>query len=102
MTTAPGQATISVVTKVFPLAFLLYFFKTIVAVDGASQVLPWGEHAFPVAPGSHEVSVCFKYFFGPMGKATLSVPVAEGQTARVSYRSPLIVFMKGKITLLQA
>jgi hypothetical protein len=94
-----GQGAISVRTKTFPLAFLLLLFKTLVTVDAMTYELPWGEHTFPVPPGTHQVQVCFKYLFGPVGANSLSVEVAPGQTASVLYRSPFIVFMKGKISL---
>jgi hypothetical protein len=86
-------------TKIFPLAFLLLLFKTIVTIDGVPSVLPWGEYVFPVAPGTHQVEVCFKYLFGPMGANGLTVSAAPGQTVSVLYRSPFIVFMKGRISL---
>jgi hypothetical protein len=98
---APGQGTVVVRTKTFPLAFLLLFFKTIVTLDGTPWELPWGESVFPVAPGVHEVHVAFKYFFGPVGANSLQVQVAAGQTVTVAYRSPFLVFMKGKIQLVE-
>ena len=97
---APGQASIVVRTKIFPLAFLLYFFKTVVTVDGTSWELKWGESVFPVAPGAHEVQVASKYIWGLIGKNSVQVQVAAGQTVTVAYRSPFLVFMPGKIKVL--
>ena len=99
--TAPAQAQTGIVvrTKPFPLAFLLYLFKTIVTIDGASSELKWGEHFFPVAPGQHEVGVAFKYLYGPMGANGATVQVTEGRVTQVAYKSPFIVFMKGKISV---
>jgi hypothetical protein len=93
------QSAIVVKTRVFPLAFLLYLFKTLVTVDGTTWTLPWGEHTFPVAPGTHQVGIAFKYIFGPTGANQATVQVAPGQVVQVDYRSPFIVFMKGKLTL---
>ena len=95
----PDQTGIVVKTKVFPLAFILLLFKTTVTIDGQPVVIKWGEHFFPTPPGTHEVRVSFKYIFGDMGENRVTVPVAAGQTARVNYRSPFIVFLKGKIAL---
>jgi hypothetical protein len=95
----PDQTGIVVTTKVFFLAFLLLLFKTTVTVDGSPVVIGWGEHFFPAAPGTHEVRVSFKYIFGDMGENRIAVPVTAGQATRVDYRSPFIVFMKGKIAL---
>ncbi|HEX4218806.1 MAG TPA: hypothetical protein VHZ02_10585 [Acidimicrobiales bacterium] len=93
----PSQTGIIVRSKVFPLAFLLLLFKTTVTIDGVPIVIKWGEHFFPAAPGTHEVRVSFKYIFGDMGENLVTVQVAPGQTPRVNYRSPFLVFMKGKI-----
>ncbi len=96
---SPDQTGIAVKSRVFPLAFLLLLFKTTVTVDGMSYVMPWGEHFFPVAPGAHDVRVSFKYIFGDMGENGATVQVAPGQVTRVHYRSPFIVFLKGKIAV---
>jgi hypothetical protein len=95
----PDQTGIIVQTKVFFLAFLLLLFKTTVTIDGVPVVIKWGEHFFPAAPGTHEVRVSFKYIFGDMGENHVTVQVGPGQTPRVSYRSPFIVFSKGKIAV---
>ena len=98
---APGQATIVVRTRIFPLAFLLYLFRTVVTVDGTPWELKWGESVFPVAPGWHEVKVASKYIWGLIGINSVDVQVAEGQTVTVAYRSPFLVFMKGKIAVVE-
>jgi hypothetical protein len=95
----PEQPGIIVKSKVFPLAFLLLLFKTTVTIDGSPAVVKWGEHFFPAAPGTHEVRVSFKYIFGDMGENRVTVQVAPGHNPRVIYRSPFIVFLKGKIAL---
>jgi hypothetical protein len=95
----PDQPGIIVKSRVFPLAFLLLLFKTTVTIDGSPAIVKWGEHFFPAAPGTHEVRVSFKYIFGDMGENRITVEVAPGQNPRVDYRSPFIVFLKGKIAL---
>jgi hypothetical protein len=63
-----------------------------------SELAKWGEQFIPTGPGEHSVSVFFKYLFiKEAGKASASVSVPEGQTARITYRAPWIVFMPGKI-----
>ena len=102
-TPAAAQTGISVKAAIFPLAFLLLLFKTNVTIDGVNSELAWGEHFFPVAPGRHDVRVSFKYLFWPrMGENGMPVDVVAGQVVRVSYRSPFLVFMKGKISLAPA
>ena len=102
MTPTPAPSGISVTTRVFPLAFLLLLFKTTVTIDGTPNVLRWGEHFFPVAPGTHSVYVTFKYLFGDMGGNGVTVEVPAGQVVRVHYRSPWLVFLKGRITIDQS
>jgi hypothetical protein len=99
-----GDATgILVSTKIFPLAFLLLLFKTNVSIDGVTSVLKWGDHSFAVPPGTHEVSVSFRYLFSSqMGRASLQVEVVPGQTTTVLYRSPFLVFMGGSMKVVGA
>ena len=98
---AEGNTGIRVTTKFFPLAFLLFFCKTIVTIDGAAaQVLPWGSHLFTVPPGTHEVSVSFRYFFfGTYGENRITAEVHAGQVTPVRYRAPLVVFMRGPMAV---
>ena len=89
---------VQLTTKIFPLAFLLLFFKTNVSVDGEAKVEPWGTHFYDLAPGKHSIRVGFRYFFSKnMGENAIDVEVALGQTVKVKYRSPLIVFSAGSI-----
>lgn len=100
MTTPDATSTgIMVKSRIFPLAFILLLFKTIVTIDGTPALTPWGEHFFPGPAGQHEVQVAFKYLFGPMGANRVTVNVVEGQVTRVNYRSPFLIFMKGKISV---
>jgi hypothetical protein len=96
-----GTATgIQVTTKIFPLAFILLFFKTNVAIDETTSVQPWGSHFFSVAPGNHEVAVSFRYIFSKtMGENRITAEVRPGQVTHVRYRSPFIIFMRGSIKL---
>ncbi|MEA2476347.1 MAG: hypothetical protein QOF16_1629 [Actinomycetota bacterium] len=89
---------ISVKASFFILSFILFFFPPTIVVDGNAQKAKWGEQFIPTGPGEHSVSVFFKYLFiKEAGKASASVSVPEGQTARITYRAPWIVFMPGKI-----
>ena len=90
-------------TKIFPLALLLLLFKTNVSIDGVTSVLKWGDHFFAVPPGTHEVSVSFRYLFSSQtAKASLTADVVPGRTTTVLYRSPFIVFMSGSIKVVAA
>lgn len=89
---------ITVKTGFFFLAFLLFFFPPTVVIDGNAQKSKWGEQFFPTTPGEHTVKVFFKYMFlKEAGPASTTVQVPDGQSVRVSYRAPWIVFMNGRI-----
>ncbi|MDA8147739.1 MAG: hypothetical protein M0Z93_03040 [Actinomycetota bacterium] len=93
-----AQTAIEVRARIFPMAWLLLFFKTTVTIDEVDHVVPWGRHVFPVEPGQHEVRVSFRYIGAPrMGENGLTVDVARGQTVRIYYRSPFLIFLQGKI-----
>lgn len=91
---------IEVTTGYMVLAFLLAAFKTRVAIDGRVYELPWGTNTFPVNPGRHRVRVSFKYLIpSDAGGNEVDVDVKPGETVRVGYRAPWLVFLKGKITV---
>jgi hypothetical protein len=59
----------------------------------------WGTKLFPTGAGSHNVTISFKtYWFIPSNKATTSVTVAEGQTAKVEYETSWFFLLAGKIS----
>jgi hypothetical protein len=93
------MATIKLVTKFFPLAFLLLLFPAQASVDGGeTQKVGWGTTDLQVTPGSHRIEVWFPYFFVfNVGKASTEVTVAEGETKTVTYKAPWLVFLPGKI-----
>jgi hypothetical protein len=99
MTTPAETGTITVRTRIFPLAFILLLFKTTVTIDGVANELPWGEHSFPVAAGAHELEITFKYLFGDMGRAHARLEIGAGSVVRIDYRSSFIVFMPGKLEI---
>ncbi len=96
---APGGSAIAVTTKFIPLAFILYFFKPKVVLNG--HELPqqgWGRQVIPVQPGQYHLEVYTPYFLPPkVGQSALDVPVAPGQTVELEYKVPAVVFMKGSL-----
>ncbi|MEA2421974.1 MAG: hypothetical protein QOF55_1073 [Thermoleophilaceae bacterium] len=96
------MATINLITKFFPLAFILFLFPPRVEVDGTpAQRIKWGANPIQIAPGQHHLVVYFPYMFimPRAGKAEVDVSVAEGQTVTVTYKAPWLVFLSGKITV---
>jgi hypothetical protein len=82
-----------------PMAWLLYFTKLTVSIDGNAQTLGWGTHVFPTSAGIHELQVTCGYLGSPRWPATLKVPVTEGQETRVSYSTPPWMFAQGKMSI---
>jgi hypothetical protein len=96
---APAGATgIEVTTGFFWLAFLYFFFKPTIVIDGVPTKTTWGTQFFGVAPGRHHVHIFFRYVFMDAGQGDVDVDVAAGQVRRVKYRTPWFVFSKGKIS----
>lgn len=91
---------LSIETKIFPMAFLLLFFKTNVSIDGVTRIVAWGTSFYELNPGQHQVEISFRYFFGRvMGESSIEFDVIEGQTVSVKYRSPFVVFSPGHISI---
>lgn len=98
------MATINLITKFFPLAFLLYLFPAYVEVDGGPrQKVGWGTTQLQVAPGQHHLAIYFPYMIiiRRAGESQVDVNVQEGQTVTVQYKAPWLVFLSGK-TAVQA
>jgi hypothetical protein len=82
-----------------PLAWLLYFTKLTVSIDGKAQVLTWGTHVIPTTASPHKMEVSYGYLGKQRGPAALDVPVVDGQVTRVSYTTPPWMFAKGKLNI---
>ncbi len=98
MTTPPGQATLLVNATHSPLAWLLYFTKLTVEVDGDARPGRWGERSVSVTPGPHEVKVYFTYLMkARTGEAAVSVVASQGSPASVRYKAPRLMTSAGRI-----
>jgi hypothetical protein len=96
-----GQAGegIAVNTQFFPLAWVLFFVKPKVAVDGQEiPVSGWGRTHVPARPGQHHVHVYVPYFLPPkMGPADARADVRPGQVAELEYKAPIWAFSAGSL-----
>jgi hypothetical protein len=96
-----GQAGegIAVNTQFFPLAWVLFFVKPKVAVDGQEiPVSGWGRTHVPARPGQHRVHVYVPYFLPPkMGPADATADVRPGQVAELEYKAPIWAFSAGSL-----
>jgi hypothetical protein len=100
MTTASGQATLLVTAKHNPLAWILYFCKLSVEVDGDAQPGKWGQRPVSVAPGPHDVKVYFKYLMkARCGEAAVNVVATDGHTVAIEYKAPKLMTNPGRIAV---
>jgi hypothetical protein len=95
-----GEIGIRVQVKFFPLAFLLFFFKPRLCLDGGQPAtVKWGDTFLPAAPGRHSVRCYVPYLYlRHMGDSTIEVDVPPGGVVNVRWRAPLLVFLKGTWT----
>jgi hypothetical protein len=94
----PGEG-IAVDTQFFPLAWLLFFFKPKIAVDGQeTTALAWGRTVLPARPGQHHVHVHVPYFLpSKLGPADATADVRPGQVAELEYKAPMWAFSPGSL-----
>lgn len=86
-------------TQFFPLAWLLFFFKPKIAVDGQEMpVSGWGRTHLPAGAGQHHVHVHVPYFLpSKLGQADATADVRPGQVAELEYKAPLWAFSAGSL-----
>ena len=100
MANTEQQTGIMVVGRHLSLAWILFFTKLTIEIDGVPHVGPWRPHFVPATPGSHEITVFFKYIGQPRcGEATMSVTVPDGTTVGIQYRAPKLMTSPGKLAL---
>jgi hypothetical protein len=93
-----GQTAIAVTTKFFWLAWIFFFIKPKVFLNGHEVAAVWGRNVIPVQPGQHHLHVHVPYFLPPkVGPADLAVPVHPGQTVELEYRAPVWAFSRGSL-----
>jgi hypothetical protein len=93
-----GQTAIAVTTKFLWIAWIFFFIKPKIFVNGHEVAAVWGRNVIPVQPGQHHLHVHVPYFLPPkVGSADLPVPVQPGQTVELEYRTPVWVFSGGSL-----
>lgn len=70
----------------------------LVTIDGYPAPVQWGQNAFPVVPGQHQLQVSSNYMW-KYGTADLPVVIQPGQSVEVHYSGPLVTFVRGNIGL---
>ena len=101
----PPRQGVLVSTGHFVLDWTLRFTRPTVTLDGHPYQHPWGEHFYPLEPGSHQLQVSYPYLrLSQAGQASAQFDVAPNQVIRASYRTPrsvLMAFLPGKLTVAQ-
>jgi hypothetical protein len=94
-----GGDGIAMVAKFFPLAFILYFFKPNVTINGQQYQVPWNQRTpIQLPPGQYQVHANTPYLgMFNIGKADLAVNVGGGQPVELEYRAPLFMFSAGSL-----
>ena len=90
---------IAVTTQFFPLAWVFFFVKPKIFVDGhEAPPAPWGRTVVAAGPGQHHVHVFTPYFLPPrLGPADAVVDVPSGQVVELEYKAPLWSFSPGSL-----
>lgn len=90
---------IELTAKHNPLAWLLYFTKLTVVVDGQPERRSWGTNVIQAEPGLHHLEISFGYLGRQRGAAAADVNVPEASTVKVSYKMPSWMFAPGRLTI---
>jgi hypothetical protein len=90
---------IAVTTHFFPLAWLFFFIKPKIFIDGhESPPAAWGRTVLPARPGQHQVHVYTPYFLpSRVGPADATADVRPGQVTELEYKAPLWSFSPGSL-----
>lgn len=67
-----------------------------VTIDNYPAPANWGENAYPVVAGQHQVQASATYMWA-FGHAQLPVVIHPGQSVTVHYSPPMITFIAGKM-----
>jgi hypothetical protein len=82
--------------------FFLYFVRLTIEVDGKTQSGSWRNRFVPLAPGSHQVDVYFRYLFkARCCAAGVNVQVTDGQTVTLEYRTPQLMTSPGRLAVVR-
>ncbi|HZQ31473.1 MAG TPA: hypothetical protein VFB19_07040 [Mycobacterium sp.] len=94
----PGEG-IAITTGFFPLAWLFYFIKPKIYVDGHElPPMNWGRTVVPARPGQHHVHVYTPYFLPQrLGPADSAVEVTPGRVVELEYKAPMWSFSPGSL-----
>ncbi|HEY1555881.1 MAG TPA: hypothetical protein VGF94_13675 [Kofleriaceae bacterium] len=86
----------------FPLMWILFLVTPYLSIDGNAERRPWGKHQLTVAPGTHMFEAWYPYIFrSQTSLGRLALDVRPGASYRIKYRPAWLVFLPGKMTLVE-
>ncbi|MGC4960922.1 hypothetical protein [Gordonia sp. DT101] len=90
---------IALTTEFFPLAWVFFFIKPSISVNGYELPRsPWGRTVVPMPPGQHHVHVHVPYLLpSRLGPADTVIPVHPNQVTEAEYKAPLWAFSRGSL-----
>lgn len=87
----------------FPLMWILYLVKPWLSVNGQAERKTWGKHLLTLPPGPTHIEAWYPYIFRSRTcPGSIHLDLAPGATYRIKYRSAWLVFLDGKMTVVDA
>ena len=91
---------VRVKTGFFPLAYYLHLCTPRIEIDGCIHKKRWGTHFFALAPGTHKITIYFRYLLmSRCGSNFVSVNVTAGEITNVCYNMPPWMLARGTISV---
>lgn len=91
---------VEVTMSFFPLAWLLYFCRPVVEINGYPNRLGWGTHFLDLPPGRFVVAIYFPYMFSARcGLNSCEIMLQPGMVRRISFYMWPLMFIPGSITV---
>lgn len=93
---------IIVIDNKFPLlAWAMVFTRPVVEIDGAKHYTNWGQSWYKVTDGEHTIRVYHRWFHrAEAGLSETKIKLKPGETYKLCYTAPLMVYGKGKLETL--
>ena len=97
-----NHARVEVDLGFFPLMWILFLITPCLSIDGHVERRPWGKHELVLAPGTHLFEAWYPYIFrSQTSLGRLALNLLPGMTYRIKYRPAWLVFLPGKMTVVE-
>ena len=86
----------------FPLMWILYLCTPWLSINGQAQPSKWGTHTLNLPPGRHQIEAWYPYLFkSRTSPGSIVIDVVAGGSYKVRYRPAWLVFLDGKMKLVE-